>query len=157
MTESDDERVGRCIYGAHRLDGVLASMHMWMAEQMPGGWPRADERPAEQRCLERTALAKAYFAAHLPGEAVSGFVQLIESVRDLEKACGAMQAGAGTQLDGELDRLHAAHIGLAHTIDQLGYHPRTAAGLRERAAEIAPAANLPSMPADLSTSPPAAA
>jgi hypothetical protein len=136
MTVSEYERVGRFIYGAHRLDGVLASMHVWMAEQLPGSWPRSDESPPEQRCLERTAVANAYYTAHLPGQTASSLVHLIESVRDLETASGAVRADAGAQLDGALGRLHAAHLGLAATIDQLGYHARTAASLRECAAEL---------------------
>ena len=136
MTATEYERMGQFIYGAHRLDGVLASMHSWMAERMGGPSPGADECPADERCVERTAVAKAYFAAHVPGEPVGSFVQLIENVRDLESATATVQADTDAERGDALRRLHAAHIGLADAIDQLGYHARTAAGLRERAAEL---------------------
>jgi hypothetical protein len=136
MNVAEYERMGRLIYGAHRLDGVLASMHSWMAEQLGGPWPQSDDRAPEIRCMERTALAKAYFAARVPDEPASSFVQLIENVRDLETATTAVRTDSAVQLSDALARLHAAHLGLAAAIDQLGYHARTAAGLRERAAEL---------------------
>ena len=136
MNAADYERMGRFIYGALRLDGVLASMHSWLAEQVGGHWPRADDSRPAARCVERTALAKAYFAAHLPGESASGFVQLIENVRDLETATASVRDYPDAQLSEVLARLHAAHLGLATAIDQLGYDARTAAGLRERAASL---------------------
>lgn len=140
MNVAEYERMGRFIYGAHRLDGVLASMHSWMAEQLGRPWPCSDDSPPEVRCVERSALAKAYFAAHVPGQPASSFVQLIENVRDLETAIAAVRTDSAAQLSAALARLHAAHLGLAAAIDQLGYHARTAAGLRERAAELPVAA-----------------